>query len=216
MNTSGRYAMQAADSADPMPPFDVSGIYREVYGQVRYPGWGFTKSTTQDSMLAGLPIFFVMSRRFRVSDTLAHVNGIYLLAWKVEHINSYFARNGESNIDSASGDVRRSLVAASYTDTNGLHLWRLFLLASAPTTDSWKSWTFAKRTVFDHPVLNADVYTYVDREFHHLGTSACPAFFCVVGAVRYQVGTLLDAAVRVNTWKAVTGEAPTLFFPNGK
>ncbi|HVZ39094.1 MAG TPA: hypothetical protein VHI13_07445 [Candidatus Kapabacteria bacterium] len=213
---AGWRAVQAVDSADAMPPFDVSGIYREVYGQVRFLGWDLEKSATQDSMLAGLPVRYGMSRRLLVVDTVAHVDGIYLLAWKVERIKSYFHRGDDPHLDSATAIIRHALMAASYRDTANHSFWRLFTFGSNDSLHEWSDSPLPDDMKLDRVPRNRDIYAYVRRQFIHAGNEICPPFFCAVGFDAGDSGRILDGAVRANTWKSVTGEAPTIFFPNGK
>ncbi|HVZ39095.1 MAG TPA: hypothetical protein VHI13_07450 [Candidatus Kapabacteria bacterium] len=209
-------AVQAADSADAMPPYDATPIYRDIYGRISWSGWEWLTRNTQDSVMAGLPIYDAMNRRSLVRNVRAHVNRIYLLAWSVQRFTSYLRWGESAHRDSVTTTSLSTLVAASYADTAGRQFWGVFLFSRAEGRTEWACSQQLGFARFNRRPANDDIYSYVAQQYYGVGSASCPAFFCAIGFLATDVGESIDGAVRINTWKSVTGEAPTIFFPNGK
>jgi hypothetical protein len=99
-----------------------------------------------------------------------------------------------------------------YSDTANREKWALLLVYR--TGNVWGiPYSFPVQR-FDHSPVNAEIYDFLRKHTHTVVESGelIPKFFRPYIERRPEFTGNYELGLRENTWKAVVGEAPTIFF----
>jgi hypothetical protein len=218
--------VEGRDSLDTLPDWYDSAVSREALGNVRWRnGWSWATSEERERMDKGLPLWNAFSRTFSLyPQRQAYNEDLRLLAWYTdEEAYAYVGNDGHRG-----GGIVRAyhlLCWVGFDDSTGSRNWGVIIV----TGNHSAGWRVAESSVdlhrvyamrfFDRRPGNSDIYSFIDDQLSpRFGGPAWDGVFEMEwrDGDRTANRTFVDGAVRRETWRAVIGEPPTRFFPNGR
>lgn len=198
------------DTLDPCPEWCLDTLRSDIVGRLRWPSWARSTKSTRDSLLHGVVMRSAFDGKWKSMPPFTTNEEVRLLSWREMMVTSRYAQGSDTAIHSETHRQTGALLIVTYSKQDGSREWAVICAVSFEP-GHWDPGVVSM-DFFDHAPSSREIYEALSHRREEGLESNTPWFYYP----RPYRDHFLAGAVRVNTWKEVTGEAPTLFFANEK